>query len=311
MRVLAIATPRFALPTLEALAAAPDVELTALLTNPDRPRGRGLAPAAPAAKEWAEERSLPVYQPETLTREEVGAFADLDLEVEAIVVVASAFFVPRWLREGPPLGAVNLHPSLLPALRGAAPINWAIINGLAATGVTTMFLAQEIDAGDILLQREIPLRTRETAGSLAPRLAQAGAELILATLRGLEGGTVKPRAQETARVTHAPKITAETREVDWAQPAEALDRLVRGLYPDFPARATVAGDPVQILEADPAAGRQGAAPGTIVAVEGEGLVVACGEGALRLRRVKPAGRQEMSGRAFAVGRRLTPGDRLA
>jgi methionyl-tRNA formyltransferase len=273
MRVLAIATPRFAFPTLEALAAAPDVELTALLTNPDRPRGRGLAPAPPAAKEWAQERSLPVYQPEKLTREEVGAFADLDLAVEALVVVASAFFVPRWMREGPPLGAVNLHPSLLPALRGAAPINWAIINGLAATGVTTMFLAREMDAGDILLQREIPLRTRETAGSLAPRLAQVGAELVLATLRGLEGGTVTPRPQEAARVTHAPKIT--------------------------------------VLEAEPAAGKRGAAPGTIVAVEGEGLVVACGQGALRLLRVKPAGRQAMTGRAFAVGRRLTPGDRLA
>ncbi|UCH78798.1 MAG: methionyl-tRNA formyltransferase [Candidatus Coatesbacteria bacterium] len=311
MRVLAIATPRFALPTLEELAAASDVELTALLTNPDRPRGRGLAPAPPAAKEWAQERALPVYQPEKLTREEVGAFADLDLGVEAVVVVASAFFVPRWLRERPPLGAVNLHPSLLPALRGAAPINWAIINGLAVTGVTTMFLAQEIDAGDILLQREIPLRTRETAGTLAPRLAQVGAELVLATLRGLEGGTVKPRPQEATHVTHAPKITAETRAVDWARPAEALDRLVRGLYPDFPARATVGGDFVQLLEAEPAAGKRGAAPGTVVAVEREGLIVACGEGALRLLRVKPAGRQDMTGRAFAVGRRLTPGDRLA
>jgi methionyl-tRNA formyltransferase len=310
MRVVAVATPAFALPTLDALQGAADVELAALVTNPDRPRGRGLESGAPAAKEWALSAGLAVYQPEKLTREAITGFGAFEAAVDALVVVASAFYIPTWLRELPRLGAVNLHPSLLPALRGPAPVNWAVINGLAETGVTTMLLADEMDAGDILLQRAVAVDARETAGSLAAKLAAAGAELILETLSGLNAGTVTPAPQDHALATHAPKITAETRAVDWARPANELDCLIRGLYPDAPARASYGGDTVQILAAEPAPAERGAEPGTIMAISGEAVVVACGEGALGLERVKPAGGKEMTGRAFATGRHLAVGDRF-
>jgi methionyl-tRNA formyltransferase len=311
MRVVAVATPAFALPTLEALRAAPDVALAAVVTNPDRPRGRGLAPAAPAAKEWALARGVPVFQPEKLTRAAAKDLPALDGALDALVVAASAFYIPSWLREGPRLGAVNLHPSLLPALRGPAPINWAVINGLAETGVTTMLLAEEVDAGDVLLQRPVGVAERERAGSLAAKLAAAGAELMLETLRGLERGEVTPTPQDHARATYAPKITAEVRALKWSRPADELDRLVRGLYPDAPARASFGGETLQVLAAEPAAGAAGAPPGTVVAVMDTGVVVACGEGALALTRVKPAGRGEMTAHAYALGRRLAPGDRFA
>jgi methionyl-tRNA formyltransferase len=310
MRVIAVATPAFALPTLDALYGAADVELAAVVTNPDRPRGRGLESGAPAAKEWALGRGVPFYQPEKLTREAIKGFAAFEAAVDALVVVASAFYIPTWLRELPRFGAVNLHPSLLPALRGPAPVNWAIINGLAETGVTTMLLADEMDAGDVLLQRAVAVDARETAGSLAAKLAAAGAELMLETLGGLDGGTITPAPQDHALATHAPKITPETRVLEWSRPADELDRLSRGLYPDAPARASFRGDVVQILAAAPVDIGSGAEAGTVVAISDEALVVACGEGALGLERVKPAGGKEMTGRAFAAGRRLAVGGRF-
>jgi len=310
MRVVAVATPAFALPTLDALRGAADVELAAVVTNPDRPRGRGLDCGAPAAKEWALGRDVPVYQPEKLTREAIKGFGAFEAAVDALVVVASAFYIPSWLRETPRFGAVNLHPSLLPALRGPAPVNWAIINGLAETGVTTMLLADEMDAGDILMQYPVAVDARETAGSLAAKLAAVGAELMLETLRGLDAGTVTPAPQDHTLATHAPKITAEIRALDWSRPADELDRLVRGLYPDAPARASFGGDVVQVLAAAPAPAGPGAEPGTVIAASDAAVAVACGEGALALERVKAAGRQEMTARAFAVGRRLAVGDRF-
>lgn len=310
MRVITVATPAFALPTLDALFDADDVELAAVVTNPDRPRGRGLESGAPAAKEWALGRDVPVYQPEKLTREAIKGFGAFEAAVDALVVVASAFYIPTWLRELPRFGAVNLHPSLLPALRGPAPVNWAIINGLAETGVTTMLLADEMDAGDLLLQRTVAVGARETAGSLAAKLAMSGAELMLETLRGLDAGTVTPAPQDHALATHAPKITAETRAVDWSRAANELDCLIRGLYPDAPARTSYGGDIVQVLAAAPAPAAPGPEPGSVVAISDEAVVVACGEGALALERVKPAGGKEMTGRAFAAGRRLAVGDRF-
>jgi methionyl-tRNA formyltransferase len=236
----------------------------------------------------------------------------LNVAVDALVVVASAFYVPTWLRELPRWGAVNLHPSLLPELRGAAPINWAIINGLTQTGVSTMRLADEIDAGDILMRKTMPILARDTAGSLAPRLAHAGGKLILRTLRGLAAGEIEPTPQDAALATHAPKITAETRAVDWDRPAEEIDRLVRGLYPAFNARASLGGAVIQILDAIPVGvGEQpGQTPGTIIAINGEGIDVACSVDALRLTRIKPAGKQAMAAAGFAAGRRLEAGARF-
>jgi methionyl-tRNA formyltransferase len=239
------------------------------------------------------------------------------MTVDAVVVVASAFFVPAWLGEPQPeglvkYGAVNLHPSLLPELRGPAPVNWAIIEGYAETGVTTISLVDELDAGDVLLQERLDVDAGETAGSLAEKLAQLGARVVLDTLRGLARGEIQPTPQDPARakILYRPKITADVRAVDWSWDAAKLDCLVRGLYPDVPARASLASELVQVLGAEPAEGPVDAAPGTITALDEAGVVVACGEGALKLTLVKPAGRGEMTAHAFAIGRRLAAGDRF-
>ncbi|NIT36844.1 MAG: methionyl-tRNA formyltransferase [candidate division Zixibacteria bacterium] len=315
MRVTLVGTPSFAIPTFEALYQAQDVDVAQVITKTEKRAGRGLKPTQPEVFNWAQTKGLRVVQLDTLRRTPEAGLPSLDLTVDAVVVVASAFFIPKWFREPPPdgrvtFGAINLHPSLLPKLRGPAPINRAIIENYDPTGVTTLKLVDEMDAGDILLQQEVRLHARETAGSLAGRLAEVGAALMLTTLRGLGAGTVQPKPQDHAQATYAPKITTEMRGIDWYCPAERTDRLARGLYPDAPARASLQGDIVQILAAEPAEGEADAAPGTIIAVDEAGVVVACGEGALKLTRVKPAGRGEMTAHAFALGRRLAVGDRF-
>jgi methionyl-tRNA formyltransferase len=316
VRVIAVATPAFALPTLDALAEAADVALAGLITNPDRPRGRGLAPGPTPAKEWAIAHGLRVYTTDKLTADPTQGQMELAdcLPIFALVVVASGLFIPKWLREenaGYSLhGAVNLHPSLLPKWRGPAPIAWTIIGGDEVGGVTTISLVKELDAGPIYLQKETAVEPRETAGSLGEKLARLGAKLVLETLRGLKAGTLDAAPQDEAKATIAPKITAELRAVDWSRSAIELERLVRGLYPDAPARASLRGDVFQILAAEPKRTEARERPGTIIAVDEAGVVVACGEGALRLTRVKPAGRGEMTAHAFALGRRLAVGDRF-
>ena len=317
MRVIAVGTPAFALPTFDALHEAPDFEIAQVITKAERPGGRGLKPVYPPVYEWARDKGLPVVQLEKLARAYDAASSEVDVTADAVVVVASAFFVPAWLREPQPdglvkYGAVNLHPSLLPELRGPAPVNWAIIEGCAETGVTTIRLAGELDAGDVLLQERLAVAPDETAGSLAEKLAQLGARVVLDTLRGLSRGEIRPTPQDPneAKILYRPKITADVRAVDWSEPAAGLERLVRGLYPDAPARASLAGELVQILGAESAEGPADAAPGTITAVDEAGVVAACGEGALKLTRVKPAGRGEMTAHAFALGRRLAVGDRF-
>jgi methionyl-tRNA formyltransferase len=316
MRVIAVGTPAFALPSFDALHEADDVDLVAVITNPDRPRGRGLEAGPTPAKEWALGHGVRVYATDKLTADPTQGRIELadSLPIFTLVVVASGLFIPKWLREDNAEyslhGAVNLHPSLLPKWRGPAPIAWTVIEGDEVAGVTTMSLVKELDKGPFYLQKEIAMGPRETAGTLAEKLAQEGAKLVLETLRGLEGGAIKPKPQEEAQATHTSKITSETRQLDWTLPATKLERLVRGLYPDAPARASLAGELVQILGAEPAESPADAAPGTITALDEAGVVVACGEGALKLTRVKPAGRGEMTAHAFGIGRRLAAGDRF-
>ncbi|MEE8641057.1 MAG: methionyl-tRNA formyltransferase [bacterium] len=316
MRVIAVGTPAFALPTFDALHQADDVDLVAVITNPDRPRGRGLEPGPTPAKEWALARGVTVYTTDKLTADPTQGRIELadSLPIFALVVVASGLFIPKWLREGNAEyslhGAINLHPSLLPKWRGPAPIAWTIIEGDEVAGVTTMSLVRDLDEGPIYLQKEIAMGPRETAGKLAETLAKEGAKLVLETLRVLEAEAIKPKPQNEAQATFTSKITSETRQLDWTLPATKLDCRVRGLYPDAPARASLGGELVQILAAEPAEGPADAAPGTITALDEAGVVLACGEGALKLTRVKPAGRGEMTAHAFAIGRRLAAGDRF-
>jgi methionyl-tRNA formyltransferase len=316
MRVVFFGTPDFAVPSLAALARRHEVAL--VVTQPDRPKGRGRQVAEPPVKALARDLCIPVLQPERL--EEASVRPHLATAgAEAAVVVAYGLKIPDWLLAFHPRGAVNVHGSLLPAYRGAAPVNRAIINGDAGTGVTTMLLASRMDAGPILMQRRTPIGPGETAGEVAARLAVLGAELLVVTLDGLAAGTVQPREQDEGRATLAPKLAKQEGLIDWTRPARQIVNLVRGVNPWPGAYTQLAGRPLKIWKAAIAAPRQAesrsaspAAPGTVLAASfHEGLLVACGGGeAVALLNVQTEGRKPLSAPEFLRGSVLAPGQML-
>jgi methionyl-tRNA formyltransferase len=228
------------------------------------------------------------------------------------VVVAYGQILPKALIELPRLGTVNVHGSLLPALRGAAPIQWAIDQGLEETGVTTMLIDEGLDTGPMLLARRTKIGPTETAGALEPRLAALGAEALVETLRGLEAGTLEARPQDPAQASHARLIRKEDGRIDWTRPGEALARRVRAFHPWPGSHARIAGRGLKVLRALPADDvAPGAEPGTLLRVEREGVLVACGSGTmLRLVEVQPESRRAMDAFAFATGARLAAGARF-
>jgi methionyl-tRNA formyltransferase len=299
-------TPDFAVPTLTQLAESRH-EVLAVVTNPDRRKGRGRKLAAPPVKEKALELGLPVLQPAS-TKEPQLQEALAALAPDLFVVVAFSI-LPRRLLAVPRLGSVNLHPSLLPAYRGAAPIVWAVVNGETETGISTFLLNPRVDAGDILLQRRVSIGADETAGELEARLCPIGARMVVATLDGLEDGTLTPQPQSQQGVTRAPKLEKEDGRIDWQQPAPAIRNLVRGLNPFPGAFTTWQGQPLKIHRAQ-LANEQGA-PGTVLRADPRsGLVVACGAGALLLEQVQPAGKAPMLGTAFLLGNPVAVGAQL-
>jgi len=298
-------TPAFACPILEALLARRD-PVVGVVTQPDRPRGRGLAVAAPEVKVLAEQRGLPVLQPEKV-KDPAFEQALRALAPDLVVVAAYGRILPRAILDLPPRGCVNVHASLLPRHRGAAPIAWAILAGDQATGVTTMNMAEEMDAGDMLLQRATPIGPEETGGELTARLATLGAELIGETIDALRAGTLRPRAQADADVTYAPRIDQQQRRIDWGKPADELARLVRALSPAPAAFTTLGPRRLKIYRARPASTRpSGAAPGTVVSAGG-GLAVAAGRGALELLEVQLEGRRRLAAAEFLAGHPVAAG----
>jgi methionyl-tRNA formyltransferase len=283
--------------------------LVALITQPDRERGRGRALAAPPLKPVAEARGVRVLQPARVrdprALEELRALAP-----ELQVVVAYGQILPRALLDLPERGTVNVHASLLPAYRGAAPIQWAIASGETETGVTTMLIDEGLDTGPTLLARRTPIGPAETAGELEPRLARLGADLLLDTLRGLADGSLAPKPQDAARASLAPMIRKTDGRIDWNTPAQAIERRVRGFNPWPGAYALLAGRSIKVLRA--AAGAASDDPaGTVTAIEPDAVVVACGAGtALALLEVQPESRRPMPAPAFAAGARLRPGARF-
>ena len=315
MRVVFFGTPEFAVPSLAALARRHEVALA--LTQPDRPKGRGRQLAEPPVKALARELGIPVLQPERL--EEASLRPHLEVaRAEAAVVVAYGLKIPDWLLAFHPRGAINVHGSLLPAYRGAAPVNRAIVNGDAETGVTTMLLASRMDAGPILMQRRTPIGPEETAGELAARLAALGAELLVVTLDGLASGLVQPRAQDEALASFAPKLRKEDGLIDWSRRASEIVDLVRGVNPWPGAYTHLDGRPLKIWKAAAAPQQAGsgsrspAAPGTLLAASfHEGLLVACGGGgAVSLLTVQTEGRKPLTAPEFLRGRALSPGQEL-
>lgn len=308
MRIVFLGSGAFAIPSFEALIEAGHTVL-ALVTQPDREKGRGQALAPPPLKPVAEAHRVPVLQPRRI-REPEAQERLRALGPDLQVVVAYGQILPRSVIEIPPRGTVNVHGSLLPRFRGAAPIQWAIAAGERETGVTTMLIDEGLDTGPVLLARSTPIGPEETAAELEPRLARLGAELLVATVRGLEDGTVVPRPQDPSRASHAPVLKKEDGRIDWTQPAEVLARRVRAFQPWPGTYTTFQGRGLKVLRARVVEAGPGE-PGTVAEVDREGLVVACGGGTrLRVLEVQPESRRPMSAAAFAAGARLRAGARF-
>jgi methionyl-tRNA formyltransferase len=307
MRVVFLGTPEFAVPSLRALLASSH-EICAVFTQPDRPSGRGQRLQPPPVKIHAESAGIPVYQPPKIRSEENRPLIQ-SLGPDFIVVVAFGQILPPWLLQAPRLGPVNVHASLLPRYRGAAPVVWALVNGERVTGVTTMLMDEHLDTGPILLQREIAADGRITGGELAAELAEAGAELLIPTLEGLANRTIRPLAQDDSLATYAPRITKEMSWISWDRPSLDLHNLIRALNP-WPLACTMFdGRRLQLFRSsvsDFTGG--GAAAGTFLGTAAEGMRIACGDGTgLELLEVQLESRKRVSGREFATGARLVPG----
>lgn len=319
MKVLFWGSPDFALPSLRALLEAGH-DVVGVVTNPDRPAGRGREPRPTPVKEEALRHDLPVLQPERPGgREFLDRLRDLSPDVSA--VAAYGQILPPAVLELPERGSLNVHASLLPELRGAAPVNWAVIRGHERTGVTIMRMVEELDAGPILLQEAVEIGSRATAGDLFERLARLGGDALVEVLDRMERGEIEPREQDDDRATFAPSLDSETARIDWSLPAEEVDRWIRGLDPWPGAWSVLDGETRVGLYAPEGAGEGPDGSGSVEEGRVEagrvleadprrGVLVAAGEGAVRLGDVKPAGSSRMGAAAWVRGRGVGPGARL-
>ncbi|HEU0004784.1 MAG TPA: methionyl-tRNA formyltransferase [Terriglobia bacterium] len=303
MRLLFMGTPVFALPTLKALLSSHHI-VSAVFTQSDKPSGRGEKLSVPPVKQLALEQGVPVYQPERLrAREWQPVFGALN--ADAYVVVAYGKILPPWLLDLPRLGAYNVHASLLPKYRGAAPIHWAIANGETKTGITTMKLDVGMDTGDLLLQHEIPIEPEDICASIHDRLAEIGAELMLKTLDSLEKGTAKPVPQDPALASYAPMLKKSDGLLDWSQSAISLHNRIRAFNP-WPGTYTLLhGQTLRIWKAAPAeVSGDSLPPGSLLHHRSGVAVIACGTGFLRLEEVQLENRKRTSALDFLHGIRL-------
>jgi methionyl-tRNA formyltransferase len=305
-------TAAFAVPSLQALLDAGHA-VQAVVTQPDRPAGRGQGLHVSPVKALAGERGLAVLQPEKASQPEFVETLRA-LAPEAIVVVAYGQILRPAVLEIPPRGCTNVHGSLLPKLRGAAPIQWSVIRGDRETGVTTMFMDVGMDTGDIILQAAVPITDEDTAGSLSERLAPLGAQLLIRTLDLLARGEAPRRPQDAAQATYAPMLKREDGFIDWAQPAAAVRNRIHGCNPSPGAVTLRDGRPVKLWRArvaeEGADGASGFEPGTVVRLEAGGPVVTTGRGGVQLLELQPESRPRMAGDAYLRGYPLSPGQRF-
>lgn len=299
-------SPEFALPSLQACIAHHQVAL--VVAQPDKPAGRGKELTRPPVALAADAAGIEVYQPRSARPPEVAQRLRAT-GAELAVVVAYGKILPKGVLEAFPRGCVNVHGSILPAYRGAAPVQWAIIRGESETGVTIMKLDEGMDTGPMLLVRRLAIGEDETAGELGKRLAAVGAEALVDALAAIEAGTAVPEAQDDARATYAPMLEKADGQIDWTKSAVEIVNLVRGVDPWPGAITALAGDPLKLFGAARAEGQGD--PGTVLAIGDDGLVVAAGQGAVRIAELQAAGKRRMSAAEVARGlRSLSPGARL-
>lgn len=305
MRIVFMGTPDFAVPSLQALIDAGH-DVCAVYTQPDKPQGRKQILTAPPVKTLALEHDIPVFQPNTLKNEDEQARLRA-LAPEVIIVVAYGKLLPKAVLDIPPHGCINVHGSLLPRWRGAAPIQWAVIAGDEMAGVTTMQMAEGLDTGDMLLTYETKVGEKETAGELFDRLAQSGAELLTQTLVKLD--EITPRPQDDAQSCYAHMLDKQMAVIDWSKSAHEIDCLIRGLNPWPIALTTLSGERLKVFAAEKANGR--GEPGTVLEADPKkGLTVACGEGALKLTEIQLVGGKRMKVNDFLRGHAIEVGTKL-
>lgn len=310
MRLIFCGTPQFAVLTLEKLISE-QFTIELVVTNPDEPAGRGYEPKPPPVKVAAAKAGLKLFQPARLKDPETRAFLSA-FSPDAIVVVAYGHIIPPWMIELPRLGCINLHASLLPKYRGAAPIPWAIVRGEDATGVTTIKIDAGLDTGDVLLQREVEISEDDTSATLSQRLSTLGAELMVETLRELERGEIEPRPQDSVRATLAPMLKKEDGRIDWSFTAQDIARRVRGFQPWPGAYTTFRGKKLQLWAARPDTSPAPApAESGKLRVDGGKLFVACGGGTrLEVRELQLEGRKRLAAGDFLNGVHLLPGEKV-
>lgn len=308
MRVLFLGTPLFAVPSFRKLLEN-SYEICGVFTQPDKPSGRGKKLQPGPVKLLAAEKGIPIFQPTRLRNEENRRIVQ-DFRPDFIVVAAYGQILPDWMLKTARIAPVNVHASLLPRYRGAAPVAWPIINGESSTGVTIMLVHEELDAGAILLQREVPISISATTGELTETLSEVGAELLIETLEGLQNGAIRPIPQDTGRVTWAPRLTKEIAEISWQKPALDIHNQIRGMNPWPVAFAHFRDEHLRIWRSMPVerTSESEHAAGTLLGHSQNGIYVQCGKGTvLEVLEVQLSAKNRITGREFANGARLPAG----
>ena len=299
MRILFMGTPDFAVASLKALVEAGH-DICGVFTQPDKPKNRGHKLAFSPVKEYALTQNLPVFQPLKL-RDGTALALVRELAPELIVVAAYGRILPEEILNAPTYGAINVHSSILPKYRGSAPINWAILNGEKVTGVTIMYMAAELDAGDIIRVAETPIDPNEDAQTLTQRLALLGADALVQTVSDLQSGAATRTQQDHAQFTYAPMLDKSLSPMDFSKPAQQLHDQVRGLIPWPCATMMLGGSTVKVYRTD-VGGGTASAPGTVVQADKKGLAIACGDGSvLEILELQPQGGKRMTAAAYLAG----------
>lgn len=307
-RIVFMGTPDFAVPILQMLVHE-GYSVVGVVTQPDRPKGRKRILTPPPVKVAAQKWGLPVLQPHKLV-DEAAIDSVLQLEPDLIVTAAYGQLLPQKILQAPSLGCINIHASLLPKYRGGAPIHWAIIHGEEKTGITIMYMVQALDAGDMLVQKELPIRKTDHVGILHDRLSELGANLLKESLPSLIQGHLQATPQDEQQATYAPNLTREDEMIDWSQSATQIYNRVRGLHP-WPVASTVwRGKPMKIWWVEEKWVDHQNQPGTILGVESEGILVAAGSGAVMIKELQPSGKKRMPAHDFVGGARIQDGERF-